>query len=447
MEIKVIGAIANKDGAVLYLSNGEEMNLSSSNYQTAKILQTLSKPLARRKEVVINLEDFSVFAQVEKKTSGRVRFFVDRAKKWFGIGPKPQPKVPQGLLGVQSKTSEDTVVAVVGDTLIPGMEKIERQIEYAAIHTDCKGFEKFMERLAEVVNDRGHTAQELLNFMEYADLPIADDGTIVAYKTLDYADGERDVWVDKHSGTVRQKLGTRVSMPLKDVDESRRIQCSTGLHIARRQYLRYYMGDVLTIVKVAPEDVVAVPERERDKMRAASYHIVGLLPEGARSLVGNGLPATTNKDAAKMIADVIAGNHVGVLEEVRIGDLKEDAKGRYDKEIEVEKKEDSESPPVIPGKNGEAVALDDVQAGIDVDIASLNQEVEAAQKEAKKSKPKKSKTQKSASPAKKSNDAEARREAAVKDVLSGGMSMRAAAKKHKVCAKTLSRRVQAAKAK
>jgi hypothetical protein len=480
-KIRIAGAIASKSGITLYLENGQPMELKKDSHRTNEIMQEIAKPLAKRQVVEIDLAKYSVHAMIERKTNGLVRFFrskVDQVKDALFSGHSDGGFV----YGDVPLKDGETIVAEVNGKRIPGMEKLERQIHHAAYTEDCKGFTLFMERLAAVIDDRGHSVQELLNFMQKADLPIADDGSIVAYKTLNYWRGDEpqkrteDVFVDKHSKTVVQKLGSRVSMPMSKVDPSRRVECSTGLHIARRRYLRHYFGDVLTLVKVAPEDVIAVPNNDPDKMRAAAYHIVAVLPERISAIIRKDQPMTSDPEAAKILADIIAGDHVGVLEEVRIGEKKAEAESEYDKEIEVEQNEEAQ-PFLGAGDNGMAAALDDPEVQEDageVDIRELNRKVEEAVEErdaalreneelkaklaaAEKPKTKKKrtkpaanktskpKTKKAADPAPKVEkpltDAQQRREDAYQAVI-GGMSQREAAKQFKVCAKTLRKMVK-----
>ena len=76
---------------------------------------------------------------------------------------------------------EEISVAVVstpkGDVVIPNVQHLERQMEHAVSTENAIGFQKFMERIASVANERKHSVQELLNFMKRGDLPIADDGS------------------------------------------------------------------------------------------------------------------------------------------------------------------------------------------------------------------------------------------------------------------------------
>lgn len=314
--IKVKGACVSKTGVTLYVVGQDEIQLPASSYRTNEIMQEIKGKLARKKIAKIDLDKFSAHAQIEKRTNGFVRFFkkpVELFKNFMGQ--------TGGILGTEKVGKDETIVALVNGKEIPGMAALERQIEHAAFTEDCIGFKIFMDRLSKVIDDRGHSVQELLNFMKKADLPIANDGTIIAYKTLSYQDKAAGVFVDVHSKSVIQRLGSRVSMPLAMVNTNRNTQCSVGLHIARRGYLKSYFGDLLTLVKVAPEDVITVPHGEPDKMRAAAYHIVAVLNKEAVALIRANKPMTADQDSAKILTDVIAGRHIGVTEEVRIGNV------------------------------------------------------------------------------------------------------------------------------
>lgn len=325
-KIRIAGAIASKTGITLYLENGKEMNLPNGSWRTQAILDEVLKPLARNKIVTLDLDDFSVERRIEKKTGGFIRFLretVATIGEAIGLKKSNEPYVdPEQDWSVSNDNAEPApqrLVAVVGNKRVPGVEVLEKQMERAAFGDNVVGFQKFMERIAAIIDDRGHTVDELLNFMQRGDLPIANDGSIIAYKVLNSINNDGGIFVDCHTGKVRQRLGSEVSMDAKLVDPSRRTQCSSGLHVARRGYLRNFGGNIITLIKIAPEDVIAVPFDEPDKMRVRAYHIVAVLPDEVHSILRSDKPMTTNVQASKILADAIAGNHIGIVERVVIG--------------------------------------------------------------------------------------------------------------------------------
>ncbi|PZR92035.1 MAG: hypothetical protein DI537_14510 [Stutzerimonas stutzeri] len=363
-KVRITGAVAHATGVTFYLEDGEELVLRSDSPQTKAIMDQAAAALARHETVEIDLDTYSVERVIEKKTKGLIKFFTTSVKKLFGAEPKTEHEAV--LIGMLDKTARQTgaslpetissavVKTAKGDVVVPNVQRLQRQMDHAAKTGNTIGFQRFMERIASVIDTRKHSVDELLNFMSRGDLPIADDGSIVAYKILQTRD---DHFVDSHSKKVRQKLGSHVSMPVDYVDDNRRTQCSTGLHIARRGYLRSFPGDVITLVKVAPEDVIAVPFNEPDKMRAAGYHIVAVLPKNVHEDLRANRPMTSDGVAAKMLADVIAGNHVGILERVVI-------KGAYGSELEITPT--GLAQPEIKSSGKTAIALDDEKASISV---------------------------------------------------------------------------------
>lgn len=215
-------------------------------------------------------------------------------------------------------TDKETVVAVLPETgqVIPGVEKLDLQIQAVAAKLgSALGVQKFFERLATV--KRAHSVQDLLTFMQKGELPIADDGSVLVYKRLQSTQTE-GIFVDCHSGKVTQKVGSLVFMHEDLVDPNRYQECSNGLHVARRDYLRSFNGNVCVLAKLAPEDVIAVPHADARKLRAKSYHIIARLSDEDAERVCANKPM---QDTV-LLGNAVAGNHVGILETVQITEQK-----------------------------------------------------------------------------------------------------------------------------
>lgn len=221
-----------------------------------------------------------------------------------------------------------TIIAVVDNKVIPGMEKIKTQFGRAAKMGSTVGVENFLRRLASVIEQRQHSVEDLLKFMERADLPIADDGTILIYKVLcvkkkeDKEYGSKTIYVDCHTGNVEQFVGAYVCMDVSLVDRNRNNECSNGLHVARRGYIREFSGDVCVLAKLAPEDVIAVPTYDANKMRVCGYHIIAELGQAQYNEVKANRPITSTEEGKKLLAKAIAGEHINKTHEVRITEQK-----------------------------------------------------------------------------------------------------------------------------
>jgi hypothetical protein len=378
-KIRIVSIIVSKIGVTVYLADGQELNLSNDSWKTKIILDQALAPVTRGETVELDLDDFSIEAKIEKKTGGFIRFIREKVSRFFGVKSEQTLQNTTAMTNVQAppalepasiltEEQEERLVAIVGNVRVPGVEALEKQMEYAAFN-DATGFQKFMERIAAIIDDRGHTVDELLNFIRRADLQFAADGSIIAYKVLKSRteDGQR-FFVDCHTGRVPQRVGSFVYMDKKLVDPSRRTECSTGLHIARRGYISGFSGDVITLVKIAPEDVIAVPYKEPDKMRVAGYHILFELPAEAHRLLRKNQPMTSDETAAKMLADAIAGNHIGVIENVKIG-------GPNGTDVSVVKASDETAPEI--GKNGMVKALDDKPKEVAVTVKDVKRKVAA----------------------------------------------------------------------
>lgn len=209
-----------------------------------------------------------------------------------------------------------TIIAVVDNKVIPGMEKIKTQFGRAAKLGNPAGVEKFLQRLASVIERRSHSVEDLLKFMERGDLPIADDGSILIYKVLQRRSGNK--FVDCHTKSVEQWVGAYVCMDEKLVDHNRKNECSNGLHVARRGYINVFNGDVCVLAKLAPEDVIAVPAYDANKMRVCGYHIIAELTQDQHNEVRRNRPITSTEEGRKLLARAMSGQHVHKTHEVRI---------------------------------------------------------------------------------------------------------------------------------
>ncbi|ARB11772.1 rIIB-like protein [Pectobacterium phage vB_PatP_CB1] len=237
-------------------------------------------------------------------------------------GVKPSdPKFKEEL------TEDETVVAVTsnGRTIIPEAQHLATQLKAATELKDFTGFQKFLDRLGTVVNKRRFSVEDLMKFMKHGDLPIADDGSLVIYKRLTKHGKDksgRDLYVDVHSRKVIQRVGSRVFMDESLVDPDRRQDCSNGLHVAALSYLRGFSGAITIIGKVAPEDVIAVPEYSNNKMRVAGYDILAVLDGKQASVVNSGGKLSSVPGGTELLNAVLRGKHIPIDQTVQIGGAK-----------------------------------------------------------------------------------------------------------------------------
>lgn len=206
--------------------------------------------------------------------------------------------------------AHETIIAVTNDGIIPSVESLNDQFAAADEgKAPAQGVDNLIIRLAKMSAKRGHTATELMKFIEKIDLPPLPDGSFLAYKRLKHIGA--GVYTDPHTGRVHQRIGDIVEMDEKLVNTSRRLECSQGLHVGTRHYMGGFhshgadSGTMLVLIE--PEDVIAVPQNEASKMRTCRYRILADLSSKAHDLVNKNKRVDDCKDTMSMIAQIIAG--------------------------------------------------------------------------------------------------------------------------------------------
>lgn len=375
-KITIIAAVVDVYNLILYKQDGTTVLIPQGDARLQPILDVALSKLKKLGDTAeVDLAETQHYAEFEKKTGGLVKLFrVAKSKvaEFFGkteaapvkpitLGIVPSAKDVPAMTAVVTKRTKldengevitplasavadimshavpvsdkafsapseknpdepDTIIAVVGGQVIPDVAALKPQMAAAVLRPNAttKGMENFLSRLAKVMNKRRHSVEDLMKFMQKGDLPIADDGCIVIYKILKRHRTLKDTFVDCHSGNVPQKVGSYVHMDENLVDPDRRNECSNGLHVARRGYLHGFSGDVVVLAKVAPEDVIAVPTYDANKMRVCGYHILALLSQESFRTLRDNKPMTDNTEDQRTLGAVLAGNHVAVLERVKI---------------------------------------------------------------------------------------------------------------------------------
>ena len=368
MKLQIVAAIVDTKQLTLYKADGETIVIPQGDSRLRVILDHVTPQIIAKGVAELDMASFYEtpgYQDFEKK-SGFVRFFKVAREKLANlfsphvdqaaIGKVPQTHIEtaieenkavideilahaepvssptfdtsnlrkQGNIAEKDGTTDNqryepktshTIVAQVGNKLIPDMERIDTHFKRAAKLGSTEGVERFLERLAAVVGDRSHSVEDLLKFMERSDMPIADDGSVIIFKVLKRKD---DHYVDCHSGNVPQKVGSYVCMDISLVDRHRNNECSNGLHVARRGYIKDSRGDVCVVAKLAPEDVVTVPSYDANKMRVMGYHILHELSPDMYTKLKQNKPITELDEGKVLLGQIIAGQHIERLEEVRI---------------------------------------------------------------------------------------------------------------------------------
>ncbi len=356
--LRIIAAVVDTHRLTLYRDNGETIIIPQGDPRIRRLVEKVVPAIEQNKFCELSVDEVSNtnhYNQTERELKGFVKFFrtakatLEDLLAKFGhldqeddnvVAPvaagqlpnqeteqqapasKAQSAVAEIMANTkptsspefhQPMTETDTVVAVLDNgKMIPGIEMIDVQLQAVAAKLgNAIGVQRFFERVSSV--PRNHSVQDLLTFMQKGELPIADDGSVLVYKRLE-STREAGVFVDCHSKNVTQRVGSHVFMDEKLVDANRHQDCSNGLHVARRDYLRSFSGDVTVLAKLAPEDVIAVPHADARKLRAKGYHIIAQLSDEDARLVNSDRPMTDTV----LLGNAVAGNHIGVIETVEI---------------------------------------------------------------------------------------------------------------------------------
>jgi hypothetical protein len=354
MKVRIVAAVVDTKRLILYKEDGKTIDIPQGDPRVRTIVDQVL-PIVRDgriAEVDLSLAIDNAYRDFEEKSGGIVRLFrtAKRAvSSIFGSDDEVTPGVfgdiPDANIGLTSAIDEiisnaepvntdthdpkamteaQTMIAVVdgpkGKRIIPGVEKLVQQFGHSARNGNTKGVEALLIRMAGYIDKRAHSVEDLLKFLERGDLPIANDGSIIAYKRL-YSvggGGKDQYFVDPHTRKVRQRVGSFVCIPESMVDKNRRNECSHGLHIGRRGYMGRFSGNVMVLCKIAPEDVIVVPHGDPDKVRVCAYHILAELSEEAFREITNDRPMTSIPGLSKLLGQVIAGDHIGQIEQVLI---------------------------------------------------------------------------------------------------------------------------------
>jgi acyl carrier protein len=124
---------------------------------------------------------------------------------------------------------------------------------------------------------------ELYNFLEHRNMPITDEGKIIAYKGVQndffsvmgntstvVLEGEVD-----SGGHIRNVIGANIRIERSSCDDDYRNGCSFGLHAGSLKYACGW-GERVILVEIDPADVVSVPEDcSCQKLRCCGYRVLG----------------------------------------------------------------------------------------------------------------------------------------------------------------------------
>jgi len=195
------------------------------------------------------------------------------------------------------------------------VKPLENLIRHAHVTDNGTAITALLNRIASV--DRQHSKEDLVKFIEKSSMPVTNDGRMVAFKRVQKINGNN---YDCHTNTILNNVGCRVVMDIDKVDPDRTRECSYGLHVASRPYLKSFTGNTLLLILVNPEDVIAVPQYDPHKVRVCQYDVVHeFTEEQARHIMGN---EKLNDEVWQIIKPYIEGTKYTIDKVVKGTDVK-----------------------------------------------------------------------------------------------------------------------------
>lgn len=287
------------NNVIIFTDTGETHNLNSEQYNLNKLVNNLAKL-----PIKLSLDNFLT------NTDPKTIFKTFDLTKLNTLSLEEFNNSTDIITNVSNINlpKDKVVIGLHNDLLIPFADKLK---QYINPNQSKKGLKNFIRKLKVIHNRSSHTCEELLNFLEKAELPLTNAGNIVGYKKLKTFG---DMYVDIHTKKVKQNVNYSVIMNKKDVDNSRNNDCSNGLHVASLSYLSgfgsYNYNDTpVFLVVVNPYDVISVPTSDTTKLRCSKYNIIAKLNAQAFENIHTGKVITDDKETAKLLSNILKGNY------------------------------------------------------------------------------------------------------------------------------------------
>lgn len=241
----MLGRSIQKDGTLLCIMDGHSCVVSPSHKYYSKLYAAFKDN---------NDADFSKWYSADVSFDDYTKQVTDGVKE------------SGDLLSVK-----DGKVYYKGNLFVNSISEAIERIFNAGL--DVQPLVNFCKRL--VKNPSYNSVQQLFKFLDIHKLVITEDGCFLAYKTL------KSDYTDKHTGKVDNRPGAMIPrFERNEVEDNPNVHCGKGYHCGAIGYSGpggsfNSATDKVVIVKVAPEDVISVPnDHSCQKLRCCWYEIV-----------------------------------------------------------------------------------------------------------------------------------------------------------------------------
>ena len=303
----VVSMLVSDKKTTLFTATGEVIDMIVDGpYDTTSIADFLTPQLTGTRSFDIDLSEF-----LAVKSALNLKELAEAGIEMTQIIDG------QTVQGIFYPMVSSVVVTVGTDKVnIPHVDNLQAHMARAA-KDGSPSVTNFFKRLAPIIQARKHSGEDLMKFIKRSEMPLTNSGRIIAYKRVTSA--EEGYVVDTHSRKIKQRVGSRVTMPVDMVDPSRHNSCSTGLHVANLGYLGGFSGNKTLIVLVDPENFIAVPHGEDTKARVCSYDIIGMMTANSHKTVNQGNHVSGDQTFEQLIVDAVEGRSIVPFEEIFVG--------------------------------------------------------------------------------------------------------------------------------
>lgn len=207
------------------------------------------------------------------------------------------------IVSAINEFSNGELVVDNGEVFYDGEKLHGRVVEYLLDFIygdgDYKPLENFIVNL--LGNPSKSSVDELYDFLAHKNMPIDDEGYVLAYKGVDsnfmsiagntstkVLEGIVDA-----EGRIYNGIGETVEVERRHVDDNRNNGCSHGLHVGSYKYASDW-GEKVVLVRFNPRDAVSVPlDCSCQKLRVCKYEVVKEVDSpqaGSYYSAGNAVP-------------------------------------------------------------------------------------------------------------------------------------------------------------
>lgn len=233
-----INFIKSSDGTVSAFVQGRSFLISKDHFFYSQVIEALKNK---------DENEFVRFADLKKT--------IETFSKTEEDSTNTNIQVKDGVVYYKNKPLHNVITNKIMDYIREGL--------------DSSSLINFLEKLMK--NPSKHSVDQLFSFLEHKFLPIHEDGDFLGYKRV------RADYLDFHTGTILNEVGTYVEVERNTVDDDYSKDCSHGLHVGTRDYVKGFNASSnsrVLLVKVNPADVVSVPKYDSTKMRVCRYFIL-----------------------------------------------------------------------------------------------------------------------------------------------------------------------------